>query len=403
MSETADAFRARVEEFFRTRYRERPEVLAHGWGDDTLVGAAFRVSEDEVGELEQARIHQRELFDAGLAWIAGPQEYGGAGLGATERRIYAEVASRYVVPDVNGLLVGQQILAPAILAHGTDEQRARYLPALWRGDLVGCQLFSEPGAGSDLASLRTQARQVDGGWVVNGQKVWSSGAHLAQVGELLARTGGDPDGRSRGLTMFVLDMATPGVAVRPLRQMNGTAHFCEVFLDDVFVPADAALGEVGDGWTVANVSLGSERDNFGDESSDLFIRLFDRLVLLAREVGAIDDAGVRDRLADAYVREAVTHLLPASVATASPPVAASRASLVKLFATDADRRLAQTALDVLGPSMVADTGDWGTFAWSRVLLGIPATRIAGGTDEIQRNILAERALGLPREPRPGRG
>jgi alkylation response protein AidB-like acyl-CoA dehydrogenase len=403
MSEDTSGFTARVEEFFRERYPRRPEKLAHGWGDDTLVGAAFRVSDDEVGELERGRDHQRELFDAGLAWIGGPVEYGGVGLGPTERRAFAEIASRYVVPDINGLLVGQQIVAPAILAHGTDEQRSRLLPALWRGDVVACQMFSEPGAGSDLGSLRTRAVKEEGGWRVDGQKVWSSGAHLAQIGELLARTDPDPASRTRGLTMFLLDMATPGVTVRPLRQMNGTAHFCEVFLDDVFVPDEAVLGPVGGGWAVANVSLDSERDNFGDESSDLFIRLFDRLVLLAREVGATDDSGVRDRLADAYVREAVTQLLPASVATAAPPVAAARASLVKLFATDADRRLAHTALDVLGPSLVADTGEWGTFAWSRVLLGVPATRIAGGTDEIQRNILAERALGLPREPRPERG
>jgi alkylation response protein AidB-like acyl-CoA dehydrogenase len=397
------SFRAKVEEFFAARYPERPAVLEHGWGDDSLVGAAFRVSSDEVGELELGREHQRALYDANLAWIDGPPEYGGAGLGPAERRAFSEVASRYVVPDVNGLLVGQQILAPAVLAYGSDEQRARYLPALWRGDLVGCQLFSEPGAGSDLGSLRAKAEKVEGGWQVTGQKVWSSGAHLAGIGELLVRTDGDPESRTRGLTMFVLDMASDGVEVRPLRQMTGTAHFCEVFLGDVFLPDEAVLGPVGGGWAVANVSLGSERDNFGDESSDLFLRLFDRLVLLADEVGATQDAGVRDRLADAYVRECVIRLLPASLATAAPPVAASRASLVKLFATDADRRLGQTALDVLGPALVADTGEWGTFAWSRVLLGVPATRIAGGTDEIQRNILAERALGLPREQRPVRG
>lgn len=400
MSDLA-AFAAKVEAFLSERYPPRPETLEHGWGDDSLVGAAFRESHDEVEELRLARVHQRALFDAGLAWLSGPSEYGGAGLGPAERRVFSEIASRYEVPDVNGLLVGQEIVAPAVLAYGTEEQRSTLLPALWSGDLVGCQLFSEPGAGSDLASLRARAERVDDGWVVNGQKVWSSGAHLSQVGELLARTSPDPETRSRGLTMFVLDMATPGVTVRPLRQMTGTAHFCEVFLDDVFLPDSALLGEVGGGWTVANVSLSSERDNFGDESSDLFVRLFDRLVLLAGEIGAHDDSAVRDRLADAYIREAVTELLPHSVATAAPAIAAAGPSIVKLFATDANRRLAQTALDVIGPAMVADTGAWGTFAWSRVLLGLHATRIAGGTDEIQRNIIGERALGLPREPRPG--
>ena len=397
-----DAFRRRVEDFLAARFPRRSQAVRHGEGDDTLVGAAFRESDDELGDLQRARAYQRELFDAGLAWLDGPVELGGAGLGAAERRAFAEVAAGYEVPDVNGLLVGQQIVAPAVLVHGTEEQRRRYLPALWSGELVGCQLFSEPGAGSDLGSLRTRARKVEGGWRVDGQKVWSSGAHLAQVGELLARTSADPESRTRGLTMFLLDMGTPGVTVRPLRQMTGTAHFCEVFLDDVFVPDDAALGGVGDGWSVANVSLSSERDNFGDDTASLFLHLLDRLVLLGREVGADHDPDVRDRLADGYVRQVVTQALPSSLAAADPRVAAVGASLVKLFATDADRRLVQLALDVLGPSLVADTGAWGTYAWSRVLLGIHATRIAGGTDEIQRNILAERALGLPREARPAR-
>lgn len=395
-----DAFRSRVDAFLRERFATRSQTLRHGEGDDSLVGAAFRDSDDELGDLERARAFQRELFEAGLAWLSGPTEYGGAGLGVAERRVFAEVARGYDLPDVNGLLVGQQIVAPAILVHGTQAQRKHYLPALWSGELVGCQLFSEPGAGSDLGSLRTRARKVDGGWRVDGQKVWSSGAHLADVGELLARTSPDPASRTRGLTMFLLDMSTPGVTVRPLRQMTGTAHFCEVFLDDVFLPEDAVLGEVGGGWAVANVSLSSERDNFGDDSANLFIRLLERLFLLGREVGAVDDADVRDRLADGYVRHVVNQAMPASLATADPEVAAAGASLVKLFATDADRRLVQLALDVLGPSLVSDTGEWGTFAWSRVLLGIHATRIAGGTDEIQRNILAERALGLPREARP---
>ncbi|WP_158566707.1 acyl-CoA dehydrogenase family protein [Actinomadura craniellae] len=395
-------FRSRVEAFLGARYPRRHETLRHGQGDDSLVGAAFRDSDDEAGDLRRARAYQRELFDAGLAWLSGPVEYGGAGLGAAERQAFAEVVRRYDVPDVNGLLVGQQIVAPAVLAHGSADQRARLLPALWSGELVGCQLFSEPDAGSDLASLRTRARQVDGGWRVDGQKVWSSGAHLAHVGELLARTSPDPASRSRGLTMFLLDMESPGVTVRPLRQMTGTAHFCEVFLDDVFVPDDAVLGEVGGGWAVANVSLSSERDNFGDESANLFIRLLDRLLLLGQEVGAAEDPDFRDRLADGYVRHVVNQVLPASLETATPEVATAGTSLVKLFATDADRRLVQLALDVLGPALVADTGAWGTYAWSRVLLGVHATRIAGGTDEIQRNILAERALGLPREPRPVR-
>ena len=395
-----DDFSDRVERFFAAHCKPRAATLEFGVGDDVLVGSAFREHPDEAVEMREACAFQRALFEAGFAWTTGPSEWGGAAFDADQRDCFRAVARRYRVPDLNGLIVGQQIVAPAVLAHGTDEQRAYFLPAIWSGAIVACQLFSEPGSGSDLASIRTKAVPVPGGWRVNGQKVWSSGAHLSHVGELLVRTSPDPAERHRGLSIFMIDMASPGITVRPIRQMNGSAHFCEVFLDDVFVPDDAVLGAVGAGWTVANTSLRSERDGFGDDATSLFIDPFGRLLSMCKAISSVDDSATRQGVADAYIRDVIASCLPLSLEGEPEPVATFGASIVKLFCTDANRRLADVAADVLGPAIAADTGEWGTFSWSRMLLGVPATRIAGGTDEIQLNILAERVLGLPREPKP---
>lgn len=372
-----------------------------GVGDDEIVGSAFRVGHDLAAEVHAARDLQRALFDAGLAWPRGPVEYGGAGLDdATAGRLVA-VAREYELPDMNCLLVGHQIVAPAVLAFGTDTQRRRWLPALWRADVVGCQLFSEPEAGSDLASLRATAVRDGDVWRVNGQKVWSSGAHFSHVGELLARTDPDPSQRHRGLTMFLVDMDQPGVAVRPLRQMNGSDHFCEVFLDDVVVPDDRRIGAVGQGWAVAQTSLTSERDGFGDDQGHLFRQPLERLVALVRHRGLAHDPLVRNRVAEAYSRDLVARLLAERLRSAPDVLAGAGASLVKVLATETDWQLAQTAAAVLGPAVVADGGEWGHYAWSQMVLSVAAPRIAGGTNEIQRNIVAERALGLPREPKGG--
>lgn len=395
MSEFAD----RVRSFFESHCKLKPTAQTWGEGADSLVGSAFRLHEDFPAEVAEARAFQRSLFDAGLAWLSGPPDLGGAGASRQEMDQYAQIARDYDRPDTNCLHVGQQIAAPAILQFGTEVQRRRWLPSIWRGDLVGCQLFSEPDAGSDLASLRTRAVRDGDGWRIDGQKVWSSGAHVSDFGELLARTDDDPALRHRGLSMFIIDMHTPGVTVRPLRQLNGGSHFCEVYLDNAFIADDRMIGDEGAGWMVAQASLTSERDGFGDEDSHLFVHPYERLVELVAVSGRNDDAVVRDLLADAYTRQTIARLLPEHLAHARPAIAATGASLSKLFSTDTDWRLAQQAATVLGPAITADDGSWGRYAWSQMLLGVAAPRIAGGTDEIQRNILAERCLGLPREPR----
>jgi alkylation response protein AidB-like acyl-CoA dehydrogenase len=370
-----------------------------GSGDEEIVGSALRINLHEEAEVAEARAFQAALFDAGLAWVRGPKNLGGAELDDEAIATLRAVAAEYATPDLHFLHVGQQIVAPAIEAFGSDAQKHRWLPAIWRGDTIGCQLFSEPDAGSDLASLTTRAVRDGDTWRITGQKVWSSGAHFSDVGELLARTDGDPTSRHRGLTMFLIDMDQPGVTVRPLRQMNGSAHFCEVFLDDVVVADDRRLGDVGQGWIVAQTSLTSERDGFGDDGGQLFDHLPRRLIDLVRHLGGADDPIRRNQLADVYSRDVIARLLSERMQHADGNIAAASASLVKLFATELDWRAAQIAASVLGPSISADDGEWGRYVWSRVVLGVPAPRIAGGTDQIQKNIVAERALGLPREPR----
>lgn len=400
MREELDAFEARARRFFEATAPRRIAQSPGGWGvgPDAVVAAGLAPGRDSPEVTEAARDFQRALFDAGLAWLTGPPELGGAGLTAAHAALLRRVAADYDAPDTSCLLIGQQIVAPAIAAFGTPLQQQRWLRALFRGDVIGCQMFSEPDAGSDLASLRTRAVPDGDGWRLNGQKVWSSGAHLAHVGEVLARTEDDPALRHRGLTMFLIDMDSPGVTVRPLRQMNGNAHFNEIFLHDVAVPADRVLGERGGGWAVANASLSSERDIPTDELG-LFLDPVGRLLDMARALGRSHDALQRQRLADSYARRLVGRLLPAHLARARPAIEAVGPSLAKLGAASALWDVAQHAATVAGPASVADTGQWGRYAWSGMVLGVHSQRIAGGTDEIQRNILGERGLGLPREPR----
>lgn len=364
-----------------------------------LVGAAFSMPENETAELAMVRQFQAALFDAGFAWVRGPTEFGGGGLDDERARVVESVAREFAMPDTNALLVGLRIVAPAINRYGTTEQKLRWLPSLYRGDSIACQLFSEPDAGSDLASLRTVASRTSGGWMITGQKVWSSGAHLSDVGELLARTGNDPAQRHRGLSMFLVDMGAPGVTVNPIRQMNGSAHFCEVFLDEVFVADDCMLDQEGNGWGVAQVSLSSERDGFGDDDGALFIELPRRVIELGAATGRNRDPVLRQRISDLWARDFIGHLL-AERAEHESVAAATRGvwpSLAKLFATATNWEAAQVASTLLGPDLVAGGGLGDQ--WTQVVLGVPAPRIAGGTDEIQRNIVAERGLGLPREPR----
>lgn len=368
-----------------------------GWGDgaDSVMALSTLRGDAELAELAVAKDWQRDLYDAGLAWVDGPEEYGGRGLSSEHGRLVRQIVSEYEAPLTSHFMVSFDIVGPTILAHGTDAQKARWLPSIWRGDTVCCQLFSEPEAGSDLASLRTTAVRDGDEWVIRGQKVWSSGAHYSQLGELLARTGTTAD-RNRGITAFLVEMDRPGIEIRPLRQMNGNEHFNEVFLDDVRIPDANRLGPVNGGWPVAQTTLGGERSFISDENSGILNDPVRKLFALAVQTGAIGDPAIREQLAEAWARQQILQMTGARLEGSEPPPE----SVIKLQMGENMEFFHAVAGRLLGHRMTVDTGAWGTYAWSDLLLGAPAHRIAGGSDEIQRNIIAERLLGLPREPRP---
>ena len=385
--------------FLAAHASPRPPATTRSWGqgDDAIDAMGADAGEQLTAVIEW----RRTLYDGGFGWIDGPTEYGGAGLTQHHADLFVEVMAEFDAPDQTLFQVSRGMVSPAILEHGSDDLKRRFLPGIHRGDLVCSQLLSEPAAGSDLAGLRTRAERDGDEWVVNGQKVWNSYAHIAQVGQLLART--DPDvPKHQGLTMFMLPMDTPGITVRPLRQMNGRSEFNEVFFDDVRVPDANRVGGAGGGWRPILTTLMNERHVVANRGGSSMIPPGERVFELAEHLGATDDPIVRQRLADVHVHEEILRFLRMRLdeadAVGRPP--GPEGSIAKLVYTTQLRRIGTLAAELLGPAMTADTGDWGTFAWSRFFCGSPGLRIAGGTDEIQRNTIAERQLGLPKEPRP---
>jgi alkylation response protein AidB-like acyl-CoA dehydrogenase len=372
------------------------------WGEGSDRVALFSEPDraEEATEIAAAKAWRAAMFDAGFGWITGPVEYGGRGLPSGYQRAYQELERDFAVASQVPFNIGLGMVAPTIAAHGNDSTRA-YLRAMYRGEVIGCQLFSEPGSGSDLASLSTRAERDGDGWIVDGQKVWTSGAHYSDIGLLLTRT--SPGPRHRNLTAFVLDMRAPGVEVRPLRQMTGGAAFNEVFLTGAVIPDDHRLGEVDGGWTVALTTLMHERNSLGGLRGGAGILATARLVATARQFGHDRDPVTRQALAGVYSRLAIaryTHLrAEARRRSGMPP--GPEGSIAKLAHTRNLAAVADLMTRILGPRLSADGGQWGTWAWHEFLLGVPGMRLGGGTDEIQRNILAERVLGLPKDPPAG--
>ncbi|MFF5991231.1 acyl-CoA dehydrogenase family protein [Prauserella flavalba] len=350
-----------------------------------------------------ARIQEwlRTRFDAGYGALSWPVEHGGAGLTTLHEEAFAEAERQFVTPGQHELTsVSTALIAPTVQLFGTPGQKERLVRPLLRGDELACQLFSEPSAGSDLAGLGTRAVRDGDHWVVTGQKVWSSGAQFAGWGELITRT--DPDvPKHKGLTAFLLPMDTPGVEVRPLRQMSGGSSFCEVFLDEVRVPDSLRLGDVGAGWSVTLATLGFERGHSG-ANADLGGG-YAQLAEDALALGRTGDPEVRRLLAAVWVAEKVAAISAqrdreTRLAGGEPgPIG----SLRKLAWAQRLKLVSEAAATVLGPRLVADAGD-GTYRWTEHYLGAPGYRIAGGSDEVQRTIIAERLLGLPPEPRADR-
>ncbi|MBM7415835.1 MULTISPECIES: acyl-CoA dehydrogenase family protein [Nocardiaceae] len=354
---------------------------------------------EERALIDAARRWQAERVDAGFGAITWDPVWGGPGLSASHERIYVEHELEFAVPDRHEIvLVTVDLVAPTVHLLGNENQRQQFVQPFLRADLLCCQLFSEPGAGSDLAGLTTRARRDGDSWIIDGQKVWSSGALFAEWGLLIARTDSVAP-KHRGMTAFLVPMDSDGIDIRPIRQMSGGSTFNEVFLDGVVLPDSLRLGDVGDGWNVALTTLGFERNSSaGIVDAGGNVRDLARLV---RQVGVHDDPLTRQRVADVAVYERASALLVARYAERREDGAAPgvEGSIGKIVWTQNLTRIGEAAAHVLGPRLAADTGEADTFAWSEHLLGAPGYRIAGGSDEIQRNIIGERGLGLPREPR----
>jgi alkylation response protein AidB-like acyl-CoA dehydrogenase len=398
-----DTWRKTARSWLEQHAEARPGNLAdRPWGEGSDSVAVFHnlSPADEAAILRANQAWQQDKDDAGYGAVAWPAEWGGAGLPAEYGRAFAEEEVAFVTPPGAELFsVTVRLVAPTVATFGTAEQKDRFLRPLRRAEALACQLFSEPGAGSDLAALACRAVRDGDEWVVNGQKVWTSGAPHAAYGELIARTDADVP-KHRGLTAFLVPLDLPGVEIRPIRQMSGGASFSEVFFTDVRLPDSLRLGEVGDGWRVALTTLGFERSHSGS-SRRRPGGSWEQLVAAARHFGRTGDPTVRQGLADVYIGATLLRLNAERVAAAARAGHAPgpEGSIGKLAWTQLMARMTAVATEVLGPRLAADTGEWGAHAWSEHVLGAPGYRIAGGSDEIQRNIIAERVLGLPAEPR----
>jgi acyl-CoA dehydrogenase len=398
---TLEQFEAEARAFLGANAARKEDEKRFVWGEGSDKVALFdeKTREREKDDLERAQQWRATKFDAGFGWVTGPKAYGGRELPHAYDRAWAALEAEYQVPNQSFFGIGLGMVAPTILAHGTDVAKDAYLRAMYRGDIVGCQLFSEPGAGSDLASLQTKAERDGDEWVITGQKVWTSGAHYSDIGEVIART--DPDlPKHKGLTGFVVDMRAPGVEIRPLRQMTGGASFNEVFFTEVRVRDDHRLGDVNQGWTVALTTLMNERASIGAGGAGGGSGgLLPRVIEMVRHYGLDSDPIVRQRLADIVTRFRVASYTNqrAMDKIKAGQLPGPEMSIAKLTLTQNQKLLSEFVADVLGVKVTADSGEWGTYAWSQLLLGVPGMRIAGGSDEVMRNIVGERVLGLPKD------
>lgn len=393
------AFRAEARAWLSTQASERdPEASA----EDT----------DLTGHIAMCRTWQATLAEHGWAGITWPATFGGRGGTAVQASIFAEEQARFDVAT-GAFAVAIGMVGPTLIAHGSPEQQERFLTPMLRGEHVWCQLFSEPDAGSDLASLGTRAERRDGRWVINGQKVWTSLGQHSDWAILLART--DPDvPKHAGITYFCVDMRSPGIEIRPLTQITGVAHFNEVFLTDVEVDDDCVIGAVGDGWSVARTTLTSERAFIGGGTGGWNVN---QLIDTARRLGRSSEPLVRQRLAEAHCRAETLTYLGYRLRTAmsqgrmpGPEMYVLKLAYARHWAATAD-----LAMDLLGAeAMLGDfspvstdgqTSDDGGLddRWQSMFLSQYAIRLGGGTDEVQHNIIGEQGLGLPREPSADRG
>tara|TARA_B100001939_G_scaffold122060_1_gene105780 strand:+ start:166 stop:1371 length:1206 start_codon:yes stop_codon:yes gene_type:complete len=357
--------------------------------------------------LEQAKQWQKQKYDAGWACIGWAPEFGGRGASPIEEVIWRQEESQYDLP-ANFFLIGQGMIAPTLMAWARDEDKARYLPPLASGEEVWCQLFSEPAGGSDLAALRTRAERDGDEWVINGQKIWTSGAHFSDYGVIVVRT--DPTvPKHKGLSYFYVDMKASGVEVKPIKQLTGDSDFNEVYFNDVRVSDQQRLGEVGQGWQVSLTTLMNERaaigGGFGQMDVALAMAVAQKVEIDGRP--ALEDASVRARLANWYVQESGLKYTGYRSLTALSRGAlpGPENSIGKLVGAPKMQAMSSYLMDLLEASGAITDESLATEAGiiQRAYMGAPGLRIAGGTDEIMANIIAERVLGLPQEPRLDKG
>ncbi|RIL00118.1 MAG: acyl-CoA dehydrogenase [Proteobacteria bacterium] len=375
------AFRAEARAFLEAH---KPARWEHPFAEDV----------DEHALLAGSKAWQRTLFENGWGAILWPKEYGGRGVGPIEAIIWNQELDRLGLGE-SIFVVGTAMAGPTIIAHGTPEQKARFLEPLARGDEIWCQLFSEPGAGSDLAALSARAIRDGDHWVVTGQKTWCSGAHYADWGILLVRS--DPSvPKHKGITYLLVDMKSPGIEIRPLKQMSGGSHFNDVFLNEVRIPDANRLGPEHFGWQGAMTTLLNERMALGGTSGFFS---FDALAEHARAHKERIDGVTRDQLARLYVWNKALDLLNARVVTklGRGQIPDAESSVMKLALGRILTLGGDLGLRVAGPDALLRRGPW-----QHSFLTAPSLHIAGGTDEIQKNLVAERVLGLPREARSDR-
>jgi len=408
LSPSIDEFQARALTWLEAnapRRKAAADDAEAAWGE-----GAFSVSVFHALSFED----ERELLNSIKRWtvlkategyhaITAPVEYGGLGLDRSYARAFTKLEAQFETPTGHEThSVTTRLVAPTIQVYGTDAQKRELVGRFLSASELCCQLFSEPNAGSDLASLACRAERDGDEWVINGQKVWSSGAQFSEWGELITRH--DPDvAKHKGMTAFVIPLDLPGIEVRPIKQMSGGSSFNEVFMNDVRVPDSMRLGPVGEGWKVALTTLGFERDH-SDSGSAGSARVggsWSKLLGTAQMMGATDDPVMRQRLMQVYTHHRIEGFVNRRAADLRRAGAAAgpEGSLGKLLWTEGMNQMSDVVSHLLGAHLVADTGTWGTYEWGEHVLGAPGYRIAGGSDETQRNIIGERVLGLPGEPR----
>ena len=381
------AYRAQVRAWLDEHKGEAPVLEGEG------------ALEDESEIIAARRAWQGKLAEGGLAGVTWPKEFGGQGLGPIEQVLCNQEISRAKVPGILDA-IGVGMLGPTIIAHGSDEQKSRYLGSMLHGDEVWCQLFSEPAAGSDLAAVQTRARlQEDGSWRLSGQKVWTTNAQFASYGLLLARTDADVP-KHKGMTMFIVPMDAEGVTVRGLRQISGEAEFNEVFFDEVAVDADSVVGGVGNGWGTALTTLMFERVTIGLGSEGMGYNSGRFAQAIARDADARRDHEVRKQLGEIASELLAVRFTGYRTLTAlqKGQVPGPESGLAKITIVNGAIKAGDLIADVVGPDALAENSQW-----AYMISFLPGLKSAGGTEEILRNTIGERVLGLPPAPRLDKG